>query len=297
MIIGSTGQLGVELLRHEWPSDVELVAPSRQELDLADADSIRAAVCGQPVDCVINAAAFTAVDASEDQVEMAYLLNCQGPEWLAEATAKAGIPLVHVSTDYVFRGDAAEAYEEGAEAGPINVYGASKAAGERAIIEKNDRSVIVRTSWLISAYGSNFLKTILRLASGQTSLRIVSDLRGCPTSTADLASALAIIGLRLIGDGNAPVGIYHFANAGSASWNELAVEILRQSRARGGPFAEVVPITAGEFGARARRPANSRLATAKISQDYGIEPRNWQMAVADILDELDRTDRLKGTLR
>jgi dTDP-4-dehydrorhamnose reductase len=297
MIIGSTGQLGTELLRQAWPPQVELVAPSREELDLASADSIRAAISRQPVDCVINAAAYTAVDAAEDDKEAAFLLNCHGPGWLAEAASKAGIPLVHISTDYVFRGDAVEPYEEGDEAHPINVYGASKAAGEKAVIEKCEQSVIVRTSWMISAHRSNFLKTILRLAAGQTSVRIVSDQQACPTSAADLAAALALIAFRLIGDSNAPVGIYHFVNSGNASWHELAVEILLQSRARGGPCSEVLPISAEEYGAKARRPANSRLATGKISRDYGIEPRDWQTAVADILDELSHAGQLKELTR
>lgn len=297
LVTGGTGQLGMELLRQPWRPDIELWAPGRAELDLADQDAIRAAIADKRPDCVINAAAYTAVDIAEDDASNAFLANCQGPVWLAEETAKAAIPLLHVSTDYVFRGDGSEPYGEEDPVNPIGVYGASKAAGELAVRSINARSVIVRTAWVLSAYRSNFLKTMLRLAADRPKLRVVSDQIGCPTSAADLASAIVKIALRQIDDPSAPVGTYHFVNGGEASWYDLAVEIFRLSKLNGGPAADVDPISTSEFPTRARRPANSRLATDKISRDYSIRPREWRAAVADIITELDRAGTLKELVR
>lgn len=297
LITGGTGQLGIELLRRPWRHDVEIVAPLRAEFDLVNAAAIGGFIDRIQPDCVINAAAFTAVDAAEDDPANAFLTNCQGPALLAAATAKAGTPLVHLSTDYVFAGDGTGVHDEDDPIGPIGVYGASKAAGELAVRAINPRSVVVRTAWVLSAHRSNFLKTMLRVAAERPSLRVVTDQRGCPTSAADLAAALATIALREVDDQNAPAGIYHFVNSGDASWHELAVEIFRLSRPRGGPAAEVEPITTGEFSTRARRPANSRLSTSKIERDFGITPRDWRAAVADIIAELDENGELKEFVR
>lgn len=297
LITGGKGQLGIELLRLSWPADVELYAPSREELDLASAQSIAAVVGSEPWACVINAGAYTAVDAAESDAGNAFLANCQGPAFLAEATAKAGIPLIHVSTDYVFSGDAHRPYREDDPICPVSVYGASKAAGELAVRAINPRSVVLRTAWVLSAHRSNFLKTMLRLAATRPSLRVVADQLGCPTAAADIAAAIAAIAIRLVEDEGVPVGTYHFVNSGEASWNELAIEIFRQSGERGGPVADVEPIATSEYPTAASRPANSRLATGKIQSDFGISPRDWRAAVADIIAELDRNGTLKEFIR
>jgi dTDP-4-dehydrorhamnose reductase len=292
LITGGTGQLGIELIRHSWPKDVRVHAPSRAELDLGRPDSIRDILGSARWDCVINAAAYTAVDLAEDDAGNAFLANCQGPAWLAEATAKCGIPIIHVSTDYVFAGDSLRPYSEEDPICPINIYGASKAAGEIAVRSNNPRSVIVRTAWVLSPHRSNFLKTMLRLAAERDRLRVVADQRGCPTSATDLAGALAIVAKQAIED-PASSGTYHFCNAGDASWHELALEILGQSASLGGPFADVDPINTSDFPTRAKRPANSQLVTGKISRNFGINPRNWRLAVADIMAELGGTSALK----
>ena len=297
LITGGTGQVGIELVRQPWRSDIEIWAPGRAELDLANPDAIRAAIADKRPACVINAAAYTAVDAAENDAANAFLANCQGPAWLAEETAKTATPLIHVSTDYVFRGDSSGTHGEDDPVDPVGVYGASKAAGEFAVRSINARSVIVRTAWVLSAHRSNFLKTMLRLAADRPTLRVVADQIGCPTSAADLASALSTIALRHIDDESAPTGTYHFVNAGEASWHDLAAEIFRLSRSVGGPSADVEPIASSEFPTRARRPANSRLASDKISRDFGIHPRKWRAAVADIIAELDRTGMLKEFVR
>lgn len=292
LVTGGTGQLGVELLRRRWSPDFEVRSPPRNSLDLTDRDSIRAAIESEPWACVVNAAAYTDVDLAEMNAGDAFRTNCQGPAWLAEATADAEIPLVHISTDYVFSGQAGRPYVEEDPLDPINAYGASKAEGELAIRAANPRSVIVRTAWLLSPHRSNFLKTMLRLAAGQPSLRVVSDQRGSPTSANDLADAVSAIASRLAEDDQAPCGIYHFVNFGDASRYELAAEILRQSDALGGPGAQVEPVASNEFATPARRPADSRLSAEKIGRDFGIHPRNWRDAVADIMAELDESGEL-----
>lgn len=297
LITGGTGQLGIELLRQPWPEDVEIHAPSRSELDLNSKESIQATIGSQPWACVINSAAYTAVDAAESDPGKAFLANCLGPAWLAEATAKAGLPLIHVSTDYVFSGEQEGYYSEEDPVCPAGAYGASKAAGELAVRTVNSRSVIVRTAWVLSPHRSNFLKTMLRLATERPKLRVVADQRGCPTSASDIAAALMTVALRQIEDADAPTGTYHFVNSGEASWFELAVEIFRLSAERGGPSAEVEPIATSEFSTLVRRPANSRLGTARFARDFAINPRDWRSAVTDIIAELDGAGELKGTSR
>ena len=297
LITGGTGQLGIELMRQSWPDGIELQAPSRKVLDLADARSIETNIARESWACVINAAAYTAVDAAESDAGSAFLANGLGPALLAEATAKAGIPLIHLSTDYVFSGEEGRPYREDDPVCPVSVYGASKAAGELAVRTINPRSIILRTAWVLSAHRSNFLRTMLRLATHRPSLRVVADQRGCPTSAADLAAAIAAISLRLVEHVDAPVGTYHFVNSGEASWSELAIEIFRLSAEHGGPASEVEPIATSEFPTAARRPANSRLATDKINCSFGISPREWRAAVADIVAELDRNGTLKEFVR
>lgn len=297
LITGGTGQIGAELIRQAWPDDIKLYTPPRGELDLSNVESICEAIRREHWSCVINSAAYTAVDAAEDDAGRAFEMNCQGPAWLSAETGRAGIPLIHLSTDYVFSGEANEPYTEDDRVCPIGVYGASKAAGELAVSSGNRRSVIVRTAWVLSPHGLNFLKTMLRLASERPLLRVVADQRGCPSSASDIAGAVMTIALRHIEDPGAATGIYHFVNAGEASWYELASEIMRISAKSGGPSAEVVSISTEEFPTRAKRPANSRLATCKIGRDFGIEPRAWRAAVADIMAELNGIGPLKEVAR
>jgi len=293
LITGATGQLGIELLRGAWPSDVEVHAPPRSSLDVTSENSIRAAVDSEPWACVINAAAYTDVDQAETNVDAVFQVNGEGPAWLAEATANAGIPLIQVSTDYIFSGEAGRPYVEEDPRDPINAYGASKAEGEIAVLAANPRSVIVRTAWLLSPHRSNFLKTMLRLAAGQPSLRVVADQRGSPTSASDLAAAIIAIASLLIKGGQAPGAVYHFVNSGEASRYELALEILRLSEECGGPSATVEPISSNQFPTAARRPADTRLSAERIGHDFGLFARDWRAAVADIVTELSESGELE----
>jgi dTDP-4-dehydrorhamnose reductase len=286
LVTGGQGQVGLELGRQDWPADVRVFFPTRDELDISSAESVDAYFAGRPLAAVINTAAYTAVDKAESESDLALLANGHGPALLAAATREAGIALIHVSTDYVFDGSKRGIYVEEDPVAPLGVYGSSKLAGEKAVLAGNPRSVVLRTAWVISAHRNNFLKTMLRVGGGNPVLRVVDDQIGCPTSAQDIASTLRTIVLRMMADDHAPAGIFHFVNAGEASWYRLACEIFALSAAAGGPSPQVEAITTAEYPTPTRRPANSRLATTKISAHYGIRPRDWRAAVRDIIDEL-----------
>ncbi|MGQ4275113.1 dTDP-4-dehydrorhamnose reductase [Terrihabitans sp. B22-R8] len=286
LVTGGAGQVGLELQRFAWPQGINVVAPGRDELDLARPDSIEAYVASRRWGAIINSAAYTAVDKAESEVATAWAINALAPAVLAHAAARVETPIVQVSTDYVFDGAKDGIYLENDPVGPVGVYGASKEGGEQAVRTANPRHAIVRTAWVVSAHRANFVKTMLRVGAERPVLRVVGDQRGCPTSAADLAAALARIALRLADDSDAPVGTYHFVNAGETSWHGFAEEIFAQARERNGPQPEVQAITTADYPTPARRPANSRLSTAAIERDFGIVPRHWQAALADIIAEL-----------
>ncbi|CAN5210934.1 dTDP-4-dehydrorhamnose reductase [soil metagenome] len=286
LITGGAGQVGLELQAADWPEGVVLHAPTRAKLDLSDAASVRAAFAATPFAAVINSGAHTAVDNAETEVAAAFAANAMGPAVLADATREAGVPLIQVSTDYVFDGSKDGLYVETDPVGPLGVYGASKLAGELAVRNGNPRSIVLRTAWVLSVHRGNFLKTMLRLAADRPGLRVVGDQHGCPTSARDIAAALKIITLKMIADPNAPTGIYHFVNAGETTWAGLAKDIFSLSAAAGGPSATIEAIASSKYPTPARRPANSRLSTEKLTRDYAIAPRPWQDAVAEIVTEL-----------
>jgi dTDP-4-dehydrorhamnose reductase len=286
LVTGGNGQLGTELQRCPWPEGYEVVAIDVADLDLTDTAAILTKVAERPWAAVINGAAYTAVDKAEDDLVTAWAVNAMAPAAFGQACATAGIPLLQVSTDYVFAGDKQGAWEVDDPVAPLGVYGASKLGGELAVRTSGARHVIVRTAWVVSAHGNNFVKTMLRVGAERETLNVVDDQRGSPTSAADLATALMTIAIRLVEDDTAPTGTFHFSNAGATSWAGFAAEIFRQSAARGGPSASVTPITTDQYPTPARRPANSLLSHDAIRAAYGIEPRPWQDALGDILDEL-----------
>ena len=286
LVTGGGGQLGTELQRCAWPKGYEIVAIDLADLDLTDTAAIAAMVAERPWAAVINGAAYTAVDKAESDLVTAWAVNAMAPAAFGQACAKAGIPLVQVSTDYVFAGDKAGAWEVTDPVAPLGVYGASKLGGELAVRTSGARHAIVRTAWVVSAHGNNFVKTMLRVGAERDTLTVVDDQRGSPTSAADLAQTLMTITLRLVEDGAAPTGTFHFSNAGETSWAGFAAEIFRQSSLRGGASANVTPITTDQYPTPAQRPANSLLSHDAIRAAYGIQPRPWQAALGDILDEL-----------
>ena len=288
LILGGGGQVGTELRAQAelLPEGVRLHAPDRTALDITDAAAVARVIAERPWGAVINAAAYTAVDRAESEVVQAWRLNALAPAILAAETARAGIPLVQVSTDYVFDGSGAGAYAPEAAIDPRSVYGASKAAGELAVRSANPRHAIVRTAWVVSPHRGNFVKTMLRLAAERDRLSVVDDQHGCPTSAADLASALIAIALRLAGDPQAPIGTYHCVNAGATTWCGFARAIVAGSAKRGGRSVPVDGIATSAYPTPARRPANSVLSTASLTAAYGLAMRPWQAALDDILDRL-----------
>lgn len=282
LIAGGHGQVGQALAHAVWPEGMRLHRPTRAELDLTSDAALTEAFARTPFAAVINAAAFTAVDAAETHPDEAFLANAEVPARLAEATRAAGIPLIHISTDCVFDGRLDRPYAEDDAAAPISVYGASKRAGEVAVLSGNLRTAVVRTAWVVSARGRNFVRTILDAAASRSDLGVVADVVGSPTSADDLAQALVALTLAMVNDPSAPTGLYHCVNAGEASWAELAAEALRLAGSR----TTVVPIPAVERPAPAPRPANSRLSCERLAKDYGVTLRDWRDAVADIVAEI-----------
>lgn len=286
MITGGRGQLATELARKRWPAGWRPVALGRDECDLSDPAAIATAVGSHDWVAVINAGAYTAVDRAEEDVAAAWSVNALAPAVLAEACRTKNIPIVQVSTDYVFDGARAGAWGPDDRPYPLGVYGASKLGGELAIATAGVRYAILRSSWVVSAHGGNFVTTMLRLAAERASVSVVDDQHGCPTSATDLADAAAAIAVRLVEDRDAPSGIWHFSNAGVTTWRGFAEAIMAASAARGGPSATVTPIATADYPTPARRPRNSVLSHEAIMRDFAVVPRPWREALDDILDAL-----------
>ena len=286
LVLGAGGQVGRELCRLSWPARCEIAALDRAGLDIAERDAVFAAVERQRPDIVVNAAAYTAVDRAENERDAAWAGNCTGPANLASACRQAGIPLIHISTDYVFDGSKSGPYREDDPVNPLGVYGASKEAGEREVREALAEHVILRTAWVYSAHGHNFVKTMLRLAGERPVLRVVADQTGCPTSAADIAAAIAAIAQRLGETGSPPWGTYHFTNSGAVTWHGFAEAIFDLATPWRGQPPRVEAIPTAEYPTPARRPANSVLDCTRIGAAFGIEPRPWRAALAEIVREL-----------
>lgn len=290
LVTGADGQVGTELAAKSGAHGFSVLALSRSALDITDAEAIGRAIANHNPDIVINAAAYTAVDKAESEPEGANAVNATGPGLLGSACQSAGIPLFHISTDYVFDGSGERAWREDDLVNPLGAYGRSKADGETAVRQATERHIILRTAWVFSAHGSNFVKTMLRLAAEKDRLSIVDDQSGNPTSATDIARVLLYIASSCIDQLQAgkepPWGTYHFSNAGVTSWCGFARAIMAGSLRRGGPSVPVTPITTAEYPTPAKRPANSVLDCDKLKTIFGIETRPWQEALDDVLDQL-----------
>jgi dTDP-4-dehydrorhamnose reductase len=276
IVIGKSGQVARALARGAEERGAAFAVRGRPEFDIERFDD--AAFSGSSA--VINAAAYTQVDRAEDEPARAHAINAIAAGRLAGATPRDGA-FVHFSTDYVFSGDKQTPYVEDDPVAPINAYGASKLAGERAVRAAHPRSVILRTAWVYDATGANFVRTMLHLAKTRDEVSVVADQHGCPSFAGDLAGVALDIATR-----PGPFGIYHCVGAGEANWAEFAEEIFRLSDARGGPRAAVRSITTAEFPTRAKRPANSRLDCSKLENDYGVRIRHWREALGECIDEI-----------
>src|SRR5690242_1758662 len=256
LLLGAGGQLGQEITAAS--DNVELIGRTRAQADIADSNAVAAELDEAQPDIVVNAAAYTKVDKAESERDEAYRVNAIGPGTVASLCARAQIPLIHISTDYVFDGTKPGPYVEADPAAPLGIYGASKLAGEEVVRERHKKHVILRTSWVYGKFGSNFLKTILRLASERDELKIVADQRGSPTSTGDLAHAIFGLAPRLArGTAEADWGTYHFTGEGETNWCQFADEILSRREKWAGSRPRLTPITTAEYPTAARRPANS----------------------------------------
>ena len=285
LVTGRAGQVATALgERAASLPGVELLALGRPELDLEQPETVGAAIARAAPGIVINAAAYTAVDRAQSQEAQAFAVNRDGAAAVARAAAATGAALIQISTDYVYPGDGEAPYRESDATGPTNVYGRSKLEGEHAVLDAHPRALVLRTAWVYSPFGANFVKSMLRLAGEREVLGVVDDQYGNPTGAFDIAHALLAIAPRLVA-GEAG-GIYNFAGQGSTSWCGFAREIFAQSAARGGPSARVDAITTDEYPTPARRPANSRLDTSALTQRFGVTPRPWQQALGETLDRL-----------
>ena len=287
LITGGSGQLGRELLQDVQIRGIEVLAPSHQQMDITDIEHVKKFINRHRPSCVVNAAAYTQVDKAEVDESPAFAVNKIGCSNLAQVCAKSQIPLIQVSTDYVFDGQKKEPYLESDPVSPIGIYGQSKAAGETEIRSKLKMHIILRTSWLYGVYGQNFVKTMLKLAATQKNIRVVSDQYGCPTSAADLAKAILAIADRWHQQSAITWGTYHYCGQGTVSWHEFAETIIQLSRQYGKVKAtRVVPITTADFPTKARRPAFSVLDCNLIKKNFGISPKPWRKSIESTIQRL-----------
>ena len=284
LVTGGAGQLATSLVQ-EGGAAVRLVG--RPAFDFDRPQTIEAAFADATPSLVVNAAAWTAVDAAEKEPGAAMRANRDGPASLARLCAAAGIPLIHVSTDYVFDGDKNQPYVETDATNPTCVYGATKLAGELAVLAANPRSIVLRTSWVYSATGKNFVKTMLGAAQKTDRLRVVGDQKGCPTSARDLAAAILAIADRLHDgwqDGYA--GVFHAAGAGWTTWHGLAAAVFEDAAAHGSKVPVVDAIRTEDWPTPARRPPDSRLDCGKLSRVFGVRQPDWRGSVTRTVGEL-----------
>jgi dTDP-4-dehydrorhamnose reductase len=287
LVVGQTGQVAYELQRGAWPAGVAVDFLDRGRLDLVQPEAARALVAAARPDIVVNAAAYTAVDAAESDRAVAFAVNRDGPAALAEACREIGAALVHYSTDYVFDGSKTGAYVEDDPINPLSVYGASKAEGEAAIRARLDRHVIVRTEWVYSPIGRNFVKTMLRLGAERDRLGIVDDQHGSPTAAADIAAATLAICAALADKRDDGFGTFHFCGGGTTTWHGFASEIFRGAAERGLKTPQQVdPIATEAYPTPAPRPRNSVLDCGKLARVYGFSAPPWQAALSVCLDEI-----------
>jgi dTDP-4-dehydrorhamnose reductase len=292
LVAGKTGQLARATAELARERAIPLVTAEPPELDLEDADSVERVVSAVAPYAIVNAAAYTLVDMAEAQPERAFGVNRDGAARLAAAAAKFKIPFVHVSTDYVFDGSKASPYQEDDETSPLSIYGRSKLEGEVAVRNAHADAFVIRTSWVFSPFGQNFVKTMLRLAETREVVGVVDDQHGAPTAARDLANViLAILERVARSEYSGHTGIYHFACAGEATWHGFAAAIYAGWARRGRHVPILKPITTADYPTPARRPVNSRLDCSKIERAFGIRPPHWQQSLDLCLDDLAAADK------
>ena len=290
LITGVSGQVGHAIL--PVLSDFEVIGLTRQQLDLTDLDAIKRVISKIKPDLIINPAAYTAVDKAESEPELAKLVNCTAPRIIAEEAAKAGAALIHFSTDYVYDGTKTTPYSETDTVNPTSSYGKSKLAGEKAIIEIGLPHLILRTSWIYGAYGHNFLKAILRIATEKEGLTVVSDQFGAPTSSRSIAHAMYYLVKQWDIKAEEQAGIYHVTNSGRTSWHGFAKEIINEYTILGKTPAlkakvnSVEAVTSSKYPTAATRPENSCLDNRKLERTFGVILPTWQHGLQEVMQHL-----------
>jgi len=283
LVTGANGQLGWELsqLAASYPA-FKFVFFDRSQLDLAFPETFEKIIQTIAPDCIVNTAAYTAVDKSETEKELSYTVNATAVQALASICKHLEIPFITYSTDYVFDGEATEPYATSTKVDPVNYYGSTKAAGETMAMEANEDTIIIRTSWVFSSHGNNFVKTMMRLMKERDQLNIVADQKGRPTYAKDLALATMNM-IEAINTGKVIKGVYHFANVGETTWFNFAAKI----KAIAGLSCDLQPIETKDFPTPAKRPAYSVLDTSKIEQDLAIDIRHWEAALKYCIDQIN----------
>jgi len=284
-LIGSSGQLGRHLQDAAGERGFVIQALARQDLELGDEIAVREVLkrC-LPFDLLVNAAAYTKVDLAEEQVDEAFAANSRGPEYLAAFCRNHDLPLIHVSTDYVFDGQKQSPYLPADRCSPVGVYGKSKAEGERRVLSGHAKAIILRCSWLFSKYGNNFVKTMLRLGREREKLTVVDDQVGCPTCAGDLAGAILDMAVTVVEPGFHKWGIYHFCNAGSTTWYRMACRIFETARRLCSlRVREVEPVSSDQYPSPVRRPPYSVLDCSATEDVFGIKSRPWQEALEEVV--------------
>jgi dTDP-4-dehydrorhamnose reductase len=292
LITGATGQLGRALAAEARVRQLEFLAVSRPEFDLASPATIDACFARARPDLVINAAAYTAVDAAETDRDAAQAGNQTGPEHLARLCAAHDVPLIHISTDYVFDGAKGAPYVETDPTHPTGVYGLTKRDGENAVLATGARAIILRTSWVYAPYGKNFLRTMLKAAQRMPVLRVVADQHGTPTSALDLAAAILTIAEKIRAEGwqDAFAGIFHATNSGATTWHGFATAIFEEARNLGHPRPRIDAITTADWPTPAKRPADSRLDGAKLHRVFGCALPPWREGLKAVLEKCDAAE-------
>ena len=283
LVFGANGQVGREIIRRAGDAATGF---DRASVDISDAAAVKHAVRKHPPLAIVNAAGYTAVDQAETDIDAALRTNRDGAAVLAEAAASANVPVVQISTDYVFDGAKRTPYREDDPVAPISAYGRSKEAGERQVRSICAQHLILRTSWVFSPYGTNFVRTMLRLGAERPELRIVDDQTGCPTAAADLAGAILAVLAKAAEPGFAAWGTYHYRGCDILTWHGFAKLIFEQAARYGQTVPRLVPIESAAFPSKATRPAYSVLSTEKIARTFGIRPRLLRDSLRECLDVL-----------
>jgi dTDP-4-dehydrorhamnose reductase len=287
LVFGAAGQVGREAVALATQRGAPIVGLRRADADITDAIAVRAALRRHRPAVAVNAAAYTAVDRAEQEPELAHAANVVGAAVLAAAAADAGVPLIHLSTDYVFDGTKNGPYTENDPVSPLGTYARTKAAGEERVAELQPHHVILRTAWVYGVYGSNFLKTMLRLAGERDELRVVADQTGSPTATADIAEAILAIAARISTD-RSLAGTYHFTGSGVTTWHGFASEIVACQRALTGRNPRVIAVATAEFPTPARRPMNSVLDNSRFRAAFGYVAQPWAERTHEVVTALLR---------